>query len=257
MPSIALHARGRSCGGAGPAARLSLALPLALALLLAACAAPATPNTPTATAKSKIAQAVVTATVAPSITPTPTLTATPAPTTRATSTRTATPTGKPTTRPTARPTNTALPQPTPLPGPVQTCANLIAAGRSDMSILYVNASPDLVWDTNPHYFVVGICDSIPAPATPMGRYRAAIYFPGSAHGRAESMPVPATINPGFNEVRVGPWVPGLENHRAACNDRPLGDVEIEYDGSGVYRALPWVDGKTRVLIPIACGGDYA
>jgi hypothetical protein len=134
---------------------------------------------------------------------------------------------------------------------------LVAQGRNVLSILYLEPTPELVWDYNPRMFRVGICNSMPLPAVPQGRYRIFVYFPGSKHGRAQSGDVPATLSPGLNEVSIGPWVPGLENHRAACNDRPVGEIEIEYDGSGAFRTLLWADGKSRIGIPIKCGGDYA
>ncbi len=227
--------------------------PVVLILALVGCnAAPSEPTQAPPTETPRIVQVVVIATVAPSSTPTLTLTPTETSTVRVTATRTRTPTRPPT----ARPSNTAIPSPTPIPGPAQICADLIAQKRNELYILYMEATPDLVWDSNPHYFSVGICNSILPPAVPQGRYRAAIYFPKSAHGRAESVPVPATLNPGLNQVKVGPWIPGLENHNAQCNDRPTGDVVIEYDGSGMYQPLAWLDGKTKFNLPIKCGGNY-
>jgi hypothetical protein len=226
-------------------------LGIACVVVQVACALPAAAP-PTATAVLVVA-APVTATTAPSLTPTnsPTTTMTPL---KPTSTRTLVPATR---RPTARPSTTTS-SPSPVPGPAQACANLSARGMSGIFVVDIQPEPALVWDGRPHQFRVGVCNTIPS-STPQGRYRIFLYFPTSSQGHEESVPTPADLKSGMNTVVVGPWVPGLENHRARCATKATAEVEVGYNDlpDPIYRPLPWPDGKTRTYLPVQCGGDFA
>ncbi len=229
-------------------------LGIACALVQVACALPAT-TPPTATvvlvsaAPATVTSSPVpaTATISQGLTP---ASATPL---RPTSTRTLAPVTRP---PTARPSATA--SPSPVPGPAQACANLAARGMSGIYVVDIQPEPALVWDGRPHQFRVGVCNTIPS-STPQGRYRIFLYFPTSSQGHEESVPVPADLKSGMNTVVVGPWVPGLENHRARCATKATAEVEVMYNDvpGPFYKPLPWPDGKTRTYLPVQCGGDYA
>lgn len=233
--------------------RLVLPLFAALGLITSACGGPSSASqgaTPSPTATP-------TQTEVPSATPTETTTPTATPTT--------TNTPKPTARPTRRRTPTLTPAPSVTPGPsptasaAETCASLMTSGTSQLYVVYIHPSQPLVWDKGPRQFLVGICDTIPAPAVPQGKYKTQISFPLSNRGLSESAPVPATLKPGLNEVPVGPWVPGTENHKAICATLSPALIQVMYSDTGdrFYRALVWPDGSDRESITIQCGGDYA
>lgn len=231
---------------------------IACALIQVACALPAAAPpaatatlVPTALASLTPPPAPTTAATGQSITSAQ-MTVTPP---RPTSTRTLVPATR---RPTARPSATATSSPSPVPGPAQACANLIARGISGIYVVDIVAEPALVWDGRPHRFRVSVCNSIPS-STPQGRYRIFLYFPASTQGHQESVPTPADLKAGMNTVVVGPWVAGLENHRAICATKATAEVEVGYNDlpDPIYRPLLWPDGKTRAYLPVQCGGDYA
>ncbi len=148
---------------------------------------------------------------------------------------------------------------TPPPNPAQVCAGVIARGWIGIYIVSLQPAPDLVWDNVPHYFKVGLCDTIPAPNTPQGRYKIRLDFPGSGRSLAESEIVRAELQHGLNEVSVGPWVPGLENHVTICATRALAETQVLYDDSPehVFHLLAWPDGRDRVTLPIQCAGNFS
>jgi hypothetical protein len=187
-------------------------------------------------------------------TATPTLTL--IPTIRPTVTRTSTPIQIPTLAPTVTPfvppTIFSLPTPV-MMGLIQTCNGLLAKRQPGLFILQVEAVPGLAWDTSPHNFRVSVCNTNPSPNPMSGQFRVFISFPGSDRGHSESTPVQAQLNAGFNDVTVGPWVPGLENHITACAMRPTAQIEVRYEGS----PLVWFDGKSSINLPIQCGGSFS
>ncbi len=185
----------------------------------------------------------------PTSLPTRTLTTTP------TSTRTAVPSTR---TPTVRPSPSATPSPSPIPGPAQVCDSLAARGTVGIFVVDIQPDPPLVWDAHPHFFRVGVCNTLPPSAVPQGKYKMFLYFPASSQGREQSTAIPAELKPGMNVVTVGPWVPGLENHLATCAPKSTAEVEVTYDDSPdpIFRVLPWPDGKTRGYLPVQCGGTY-
>ncbi len=188
-------------------------------------------------------------TATPTNTPEPTI----APTTSPTPSATATPTDTPT------PAPSATPSLVPTPSPAQICANLAATGLQAIRVIYLEPFPELVWDYDARYFRVGLCNTLPPTGTPQGHYKIVLHFPGGNRGAAESVPIPADLRPGLNEVVVGPWFPGLENHRAICVTRAVAQTEVRYNDTPdrIYRLVLWHDGKERIPLPIRCGGDYA
>jgi len=220
-----------------------------LAILLGACSAAPTP-TPTA-----IPTATVTATLAP--TATATLTPTPAPTNTMTSTPKPSPTA--TLAHTRTPTRTATPAgPSPTPNAAQICASMIGKAPVDIYVMYLLPATDLVWDTEPRYFRVGLCNTNAPASTPQGKYKIAMTFPPGNSGATQSAPSPAELKQGFNEIRVGPWIPGLQNHLAICAVRTNADTQVMYNDTPdpFFRALKWIDGSERTTLRIQCGGNF-
>ena len=233
--------------------RCGILILFSLVFLIDACAAPpVSAPTPTSTA-------------IPSATPTntPTNTPTPPPSARPTDTPTSTPRPSATATRRLTPTATATASPTagpsPTPSAAQICGELMAKGSSGIIVLYIHPEPDLAWDYTPRQFLIGLCDTIPLPSTPQGKYKVVLNFPGSQHGSTESAPVPAQLKPGLNEVSVGPWVPGLENHLAACAMCAVAQTQVMYNDTPdrFFHALLWADGSDHVALPIKCGGNYS
>ncbi len=138
-------------------------------------------------------------------------------------------------------------------GLIQSCLNRTRTGPAGLYILQVQPTPPLVWDTTPHMFQVTLCNANPPSSTPSGQFKVFISFPGSERGHAESDAVTAQLTSGYNEVSIGPWVPGLENHISACATRPMTQIEVHWNGA----SLLWLDGKSSVNIPIGCGGNFS
>ena len=228
-----------------------------LALALNACASatptpmPTTPKPPTA---------IMTATPPPTASATPTLTrsATPAPTN--TPTLTPKPSATATQVRTRTPTRTATPAgPSPTPSVAQICAGMIGKVAAGIYVMYLYGTPELIWDYTPRQFRVGLCNTNPATSTPQGKYKIAMTFPPGNAGATQSAPTPVELKPGFNEISVGHWVPGLQNHRAACASRANAETQVLYNDTPdpIFRALTWFNGTDRVTLPIKCGGDYS
>ncbi len=136
---------------------------------------------------------------------------------------------------------------------------LTAKGARDIFIVYIHPVPELVWDRNPRQFQIGLCDTIPPPNSPAGQYRVLLNFPGGNRGSSTSTEVGAQLQSGLNEISVGPWIPGLENHLAICATRAFAETQVMYSDNPdrIFRALRWYDGSDRVSLPIACGGNYS
>ncbi len=228
---------------------------LGVGFLLNACAAASIP-TPLPT-ETVTPSATWTVTPPPTDTPTPSPSATP--TTRSTSTPRPSATATRRLTPTATATATPTAGPSPTPSAAQICNDLVAKGAIGIVVVYIHPEPELVWDYAPRQFLVGLCDTDPPPSTPQGKYKIVLNFPNTQHGSTESAPVPATLKPGLNEVSVGPWVPGLENHEAACAVRAVAQTQVMYNDTPdrFYHALLWPDGSDRVVLPIKCGGNYS
>lgn len=124
--------------------------------------------------------------------------------------------------------------------------------------MFVHPVPDLVWDTVPHQFQTGLCDTFPPPNTPQGRYKVVLSFPGSNRGIASSSITSAELHAGLNVVNIGPWIPGFDPHMASCATRAYGETQIMYSDNpeNVYRALDWPDGRDKIDLAILCGGNY-
>ena len=220
-----------------------------LAILLGACASPPTPTetvTPTAT---------FTATRLP--TETPTLSPTPPPTGTATSTPR--PSATATLARTRTATATRTPAgPSPTPSAAQICAGLIGKMPAGIYVMYLQPETELIWDKEPRQFRVGLCNANPPPAVPQGKYKIAMSFPPGNTGATESKPSVAELKPGFNEISVGPWIPGLENHKTNCAVRANAETQVMYNDTPdpFYHALTWYNGNDHVTLPIKCGGNF-
>lgn len=236
---------------------LILSFLLCLSMLIACGPAPAPTPAATETAEpTETATATSTPSSTPTIAPTQTATYTSTPTrTAVPPTRTRTATLRP--KPTA--TLTAIPGPAPTLTYAQICAGLAARGMRDIYIIYIHPVPELVWDTTPRQFLVGLCNTLPPPSVPQGRYKIVMSFPDGDRGSTSSSETPAELGRGFNEVSVGPWIPGLENHRARCNMRAVADTQVMYNGTvdGLFHPLAWDDGRTSVGLAIKCGGNFS
>jgi hypothetical protein len=103
-----------------------------------------------------------------------------------------------------------------------------------------------------------LCNANPPPAVPQGKYKITMTFPPNNAGATESKPTVAELKPGFNEITVGPWIPGLENHLATCAVRANAETQVMYNDTPdpFYHALGWYNGTDRVTLPIKCGGNY-
>lgn len=239
---------------------LPLTIVACLLFLSVAC------GTPTVTEITATPLPTETATSAPTTTPTSvptnTKTATPIPSTTATLPPKGTATTMPSRTRTRTPVRTATPKPPPGPSPTlsaaQICSGLSAKGWKGIFLFYIHPEPELVWDVNPHVFRVGVCNTLPPPSVPMGQYRIVLSFPKGNRGATSSRDSGATLNPGLNEVVVGPWIPGLENHRFICGSRANAVTQVMYNGtaSGNFEPLKWMDGSDQIVLPIKCGGDY-
>ncbi len=238
--------------------RLFLALVILPSILLAACATatpPALPptSTPTMTAvptATQTATALPTATPMLTLTPLPSATITLAPKPSATATLVRTRTATPTHTPAG---------PSPTPSAAQLCANFAAQHGAGVFVMYVRGEPELIWDTNPRQFRVGLCNTIPATSPPQGKYKIAMTFPPGNSGATQSAPSVAELKPGFNEISVGPWIPGLMNHLAACATRENAETQVLYNDSPepFFHVLTWLDGADRTIMRIKCGGNFA
>ncbi len=126
--------------------------------------------------------------------------------------------------------------------------------------MYVEPIPGLAWDPTPRQFRVGLCNSLPVMTMPNGELTVFVHFPGSDHGLGQTPKIRAQLEPGFHEFVFGTWTPGLENHVTVCVQRAIAEIEIVYSDNPPYsdfRPLLWPDGKSRLIMPIKCGGDYA
>ena len=221
---------------------------VSLPILLGACAS-ATP-TPTPTLAPTV---TFTATRVPTTTPTST------PTLTATATLTPRPSATATRAPTRTATATRTPAgPSPTPSAAQICAGMLGKVPAEIYVLYLQPVTELIWDNDPRQFRVGLCNANPLPAVPQGKYKIALSFPPRTSHATESKPSPAELKPGFNEITVGPWVPGLENHLAQCAVKTNAETRVLYNDTPdpFYRALKWYDGKEFVMLAIKCGGNY-
>lgn len=232
-----------------------LIVSIGLAMMLGACSMLATPTPqPTPTDEP-------TATLTPTIVPTATATATATRTATPQPTNTSTSTPRPSTTATPVRTRTATPTkapvgPSPTPSIAQICANYAKQVGAGIYVMYIHPEPELIWDTEPRYFKVGLCNTNQPPAVPQGNYKIAMTFPTGSGGGTQSSPSPAELKPGFNEVSVGPWVPGLRNHRADCASRADAYTQVTYNDSGTFRPLMWMDGSDHIVLTIKCGGNF-
>ena len=138
------------------------------------------------------------------------------------------------------------------------CASMIGKKPAGIYVMYLQPVTTLIWDYDPRQFRVGLCNANPPSAVPQGKYKIAMNFPPRTSHATESKPSVAELKPGFNEITVGPWVPGLENHLAQCAVKADAETQVLYNDTPdpIYRALAWSDGKDRVTLHIKCGGNY-
>jgi hypothetical protein len=136
---------------------------------------------------------------------------------------------------------------------------LVAKGTSEIYILYIHPEPDLAWDKGERFFKVGLCNTIPASSTPQGKYRITLIFPTANNLFTQSAPTQGELKPGLNQVSVGPWVPGTENHLAVCAVKTRAETRVLYNDSpdpNTFRTLYWYDGSDHVILSVQCGGNY-
>ena len=229
--------------------RLRFVIVCSFVIGITACAS--APPTPTPTLEPIATRtATHTPTATATLTTTPTLTHTPTPT-------------KP--RATASPTRPRLPTatrtptaPSPTPSAAQMCAQMLGKVPAEIYVFYLYPEGELIWDNEPHYFRVGLCNTNAPPAAPQGKYKITFSFPPTSSGATESKPSPAELKLGFNEIRVGPWVPGLENHLSRCAARANAVTRLTYNDTPdpFYRVLTWYDGRDHIILPIKCGGNF-
>ena len=224
-----------------------------LVLALDACAVAPTPTPiPTITSTATfIAPSLPTNTTTstPTITPTKILTSTPRPTATHTPPRS----------PTSTPTKTNTPGPSPTPSAEQICTSLIAKGQNGIYIVYIRPEPDLAWDKGQHLFQVGLCNTIPSSSTPQGKYKITLTFPKANNLFTQSATTQGELKPGLNQVGVGPWIPGLENHLAVCAEKSRAETRVLYNDSpdpNNFHTLLWHDGSDHIILSVECGGNY-
>lgn len=128
-------------------------------------------------------------------------------------------------------------------------------------VLYLHPQPDLVWDTVEHQFAAGLCNTIPPTlGVPQGKYKISLTFPlsNTANLSAESKPVQKELAPGLNEISIGPWVPGYENHLTRCAPKSMAYAQVVYNDTPdpFYHPLLYPDGSDHVEVRIQCGGNY-
>lgn len=193
---------------------------------------------------------------------TPLFTATTLPTFTPTSIATVTPTGTPS----LIPTNTLIPSPTateaatPTRTFAETCRSLTDTGPAGLFLFYISASPELKWDLEPRAFRVGVCNSHTVPTVPESDFILSIRLVDKRAPLGQTPHLPKQLEPGFSELTLSPWTPGLENHVTICVQRAIVALELGYSdqpGSRNYRPVQWLDGSTSRLFPVKCGGDYS
>ena len=125
-------------------------------------------------------------------------------------------------------------------------------------VIYIHPVPELVWDSEPRRFQVGLCNTLPAPNVPQGKYKVQLSFPAGERGETHSATTPAELAPGLNEVSIGPWIPGLENHVTRCAIRARPEVQVQYNDTPdpFFHVLLWPDGSDHLVMSIKCGGDF-
>jgi hypothetical protein len=157
------------------------------------------------------------------------------------------------------PTRANTPGPSPTLSVAQLCANLVSTKPNEIYILYIRPEPDLAWDKGERFFHVGLCDTIPPSSTPQGKYKITLTFPTANNLFTQSAPTQGELKSGFNEVSVGPWVPGLENHLAVCAVKTKADIRVLYNDSPdptLFHTLLWTDGSDKTIINVQCGGNF-
>ncbi len=140
------------------------------------------------------------------------------------------------------------------------CANMAAHEQRGLFVLYVEPSSPLAWDWAPRQFRVGLCNSLSVPLVAESHFVVMLRIPFRKDGAAQTGQLIAQLSPGFHQVVVGSWTPGLENHVTICVQKAVMEVIVGYsdeDRPSNYRPLPYPDGKNSVLLPVQCGGDYA
>jgi hypothetical protein len=98
------------------------------------------------------------------------------------------------------------------------------------------------------------------PLVPESHFVVSILIPSRRDGAGQTSVTTAQLSPGFRELVLGPWTPGLENHMTICVQKAVVEVVIGYSDeyrSSSFRPLQYPDGKDRVLLPVECGGSYA
>lgn len=145
--------------------------------------------------------------------------------------------------------------------PAADCAAAsVAPGPRGLFVIYADVSPELVWDTRPREFRVGICNSHPVPLVPDSQFLVTLRLPETGRIPGQTERLRAQLGPGFHELILKQWVPGYENHVTICVQKPAVQVIVEYSDqadSPVFHPLRWLDGSEGQIYLIRCGGDFA
>ncbi len=180
------------------------------------------------------------------------------PTAPQSSTAISAPTSLPTASPMESPTATATLAPTATAD--ELCTRIAAQDQRGLYVLYVHPSENLRWDQAPRSFSVGLCNSLPVPLVPESHFVVSILIPWHRDGAGQTSSTTAQLSPGFHELVLGSWTPGLENHVTICVQKAVVEVVVGYSDetkSSNFRPLPYPDGKDKALFPVQCGGNYA
>jgi hypothetical protein len=127
-------------------------------------------------------------------------------------------------------------------------------------VIYVHPSQVLAWDMAPRKFVVGLCNSLSVPLVPESHFVVSIHLPFRKDGGGQTSATVAQLSPGFHEITLGSWTPGLESHLTICVQKPAVELVVEYSDqsrSSSFRPLEYLDGQDRLLVPVECGGSYS
>ncbi len=112
----------------------------------------------------------------------------------------------------------------------------------------------------PRQFTVGLCNSLSVPLVPESHFVVSIHLPFRKDGGGQTSATIAQLSPGFHEITVGSWTPGLESHLTICIQKAIVELVVGYsdqDRSSNFRPLEFLDGKDRLLVPVQCGGSYS
>ncbi len=139
------------------------------------------------------------------------------------------------------------------PAPPLTPADLCAAMEPGLHVLSLVPTQPLMWVKAERAFRVGLCNANGGPMPKDGGLVAFITTVGQNHPMGQTYTRRGAIPPGYTEVVLEHWIPGLENHLTICVQKPAVIVEVKWsdDAKNDFRVLDVQQ------FPVQCGGDYA